>query len=250
MFTRLVMIAVSLVIWTGLATAWQPAAIRVCMLSGSEEYESDKTLDSLRHELETKHGASVTLLKARGVDSLPGLEALDTCDVAVFFTRRLTISGEALEKVKRYVASGKPIVGIRTASHGFQNWLEFDPLVLGGNYKGHFGKDKVVATTIATTAKDHPILRGVGAIESSSTLYKAAPLKEDCVVLLNGTTTDSTQPVAWTRTHDGGRIFYTSLGGQSDFEHPSFRRMLINAIFWASNRERPDSSPTTPAAKR
>ena len=70
----------------------------------------------------------------------PGLEALDKCDVAVFFTRRLKIDGEQLERgqeVRR--RRGKPIVGIRTASHGFQNWLEMDKEVFGGDYKGHFG---------------------------------------------------------------------------------------------------------------
>ena len=245
MLARLVVTAMSVVLWTGMTAALEPAPLRVCMLSGSEEYESDKTLESLRVELETKHGAKVVLLKARGVDKLPGLEALETCDVAVFFTRRLTISGEPLEQVKRYVGHGRPIVGIRTASHGFQNWLEFDPLVLGGNYKGHFGRDKVMTTSIAATAKDHPILRGVGAIESTSTLYKAAPLREDCELLLNGTTADSTQPVAWTTKHNGGRVFYTSLGGQEDFENPRFRRMLINAIFWASGREAPKPTPTS-----
>ena len=73
------------------------------------------------------------------MDELPGLEALDTCDVAVFFTRRLMIDGEDLARVKKYCESGRPIVAIRTASHGFQNWLEFDKLVLGGNYRGHYG---------------------------------------------------------------------------------------------------------------
>ena len=69
---------------------------------------------------------------------IQGLEALDDCDVALFYTRRVTIDGEQLEAVKRYVNSGNPIVALRTTSHGFQNWLEFDKLVLGGNYHGHY----------------------------------------------------------------------------------------------------------------
>ncbi len=32
------------------------------------------------------------------------------------------------------------------------------------------------------------------------------------------------------------RIFYTSLGHPGDFENPSFRRLLKNAVFWALNR--------------
>jgi len=38
------------------------------------------------------------------------------------------------------------------------------------------------------------------------------------------------EPVAWVRQHNGGRMFYTSLGVQEDFACESFRRLLMNAI--------------------
>jgi len=58
-------------------------------------------------------------------------------------------------------------------------------------------------------------------------------------VLVRGATpeSDGWQPVAWTRMHNGGRVFYTSLGGVGDFENNSFKRMLANALFWAAERE-------------
>jgi len=40
--------------------------------------------------------------------------------------------------------------------------------------------------------------------------------------------------VAWTKTHNGGRVFFTTLGHPQDFEVPSFRNMLINGIRWAA----------------
>ena len=52
-----------------------------------------------------------------------------------------------------------------------------------------------------------------------------------------GSTPEGTQPVTWVRTFHGGRVFYTSLGAPGDFEEPSFRRLLTNAIFWAAGRE-------------
>ena len=73
---------------------------------------------------------------------IPGLDELETCDVAVFFTRRLKIDGEQLDRIKKYATSGKPIVAIRTASHGFQNWLDMDKEVFGGDYKGHYGHEQ------------------------------------------------------------------------------------------------------------
>lgn len=40
-----------------------------------------------------------------------------------------------------------------------------------------------------------------------------------------------------TREHNGGRIFYTSLGVPEDFANENFRRMLTNAIFWTMHRD-------------
>jgi nicotinamidase-related amidase len=47
---------------------------------------------------------------------------------------------------------------------------------------------------------------------------------------------DRRQPVAWTRMHKDGRVFYTSLGGVGDFESGAFCRMIANALFWTANR--------------
>jgi type 1 glutamine amidotransferase len=46
-----------------------------------------------------------------------------------------------------------------------------------------------------------------------------------------------TQPVTLTHVPHGGRIVYTSLGVPEDFKNEDFRRLLINALLWAANRE-------------
>jgi len=217
--------------------------LKICMLSGSEEYESDKSLSSFKSYLEEHYSTSCTLLKAKGVGSLPGLEALDGADVALFFTRRLEISGVDLDRVKKWCEAGKPIVAVRTASHGFQKWLEFDKLFLGGSYSGHHGAGATLAAQVPPAAKDHPVLAGVGTLRTLASLYKTAPLAGDAQVLLSGSTqTAGPEPVAWVRSPGApgaprGRIFYTSLGAQQDFENGSFRRLLVNALFWVAGRE-------------
>jgi type 1 glutamine amidotransferase len=56
------------------------------------------------------------------------------------------------------------------------------------------------------------------------------------------------QPVAWTyQRPDGGRSFYTSLGHPADFEDPSFRRLLLNATYWAAGLPVPPALPSIPA---
>jgi len=219
----------------------------VCMVSGSEEYKSDESLAQFKIHLEKEYDVRSVLVKAQNDKDLPGIEALDNCDVALFFTRRLKTDGEQLERVKKYQLSGRPIVAIRTACHGFQNWLEFDKLVLGGNYTGHFGRNEIAEIKIEADAKKHPVLAGVVDFVTTSSLYKTAPIASDCTLLMTGTTSLSKgpQPVTWTRLYNGGRVFFTSLGSVEDFEHPAFRQMVVNALFWTAGRvvERRQSSP-------
>jgi type 1 glutamine amidotransferase len=107
--------------------------------------------------------------------------------------------------------------------------------MFGGSYTNHYadGPD----ATITAVQPDHPILRGVTVpFVSKSKLYKVAPLKPNAQAILLGTIPDHpAEPVAYTAKHaGGGRAFYTSLGGPSDFENPSFQRLLFNAISWAA----------------
>lgn len=212
--------------------------LNICLVSGSEEYESDESLPVFKTYLEKHYHVECTLLQAKGFEELPGLDALKDCDVALFFTRRLRIEGEPLEKVKQYCLSGKPIVAVRTASHGFQNFLEFDKKVLGGNYHGHYGNGPIQTATINPKQKDHPILKGVDTIKSKYSLYKTSPLADDCSVLMTAKIPNKEpEPSAWIRDYKGARVFYTALGGVEDFKNESFRRMIINALYWVSKQE-------------
>ena len=234
-------------------SSFERKPLKVCLISGSFEYDSHTSLTAFKEYLEEGYNARCTLLKAPNFGDLPGLEALADCDVALFFTRRLKIRGEQLERVKRYCLGGRPIVAVRTASHGFQTWLAFDKLVLGGNYQGHFGDGPTMKAVVAGSAEGHPVLDGVVApIKSRHSLYKTAPLADDCQLLMTGSTPESggSQPVTWTRVYEGARVFYTSLGGQQDFEGASFRRLLANALFWAAEREVERTVPEQPPPLR
>ncbi len=213
--------------------------LRVCLVSGSAEYNSDASLTAFKTYLESNYNIECTLLKAIGFEQLPGLEALEDCDAALFFTRRLLIDGEQLEMVKNYCKSGNAIVAVRTASHGFQNWLEFDKEILGGNYHNHFGNGPTMEANTIKSKNSHPILDGIGTLYSRYSLYKTGPISDDADLLMTATipTQKEPQPAAWTRTINGGRVFYTQLGGVEDFENASFKRMLANALYWTSQCE-------------
>ena len=216
--------------------------LRVALISGSLEYKSDDTLPVLQKLLEEKSPVECVRMFRKTDTDIPGLDKLAECDVAIFFTRRLKIDGEQLKAVKAYCESGKPVIGIRTASHGFQNWLEMDREVFGGNYKNHYGAGPKCETKITDAGKDHPILKGVKAFVSEGSLYKNPDLPTDVTVLLTGTAEANTEPIAWVRERMVGgkvqKVFYTSLGHPKDFEEESFTRMLRNAIGWATGDER------------
>jgi putative membrane-bound dehydrogenase-like protein len=213
--------------------------LKLALVSGSFEYKSDESLAAFQKHLEATYPVECVRVfaKAEKDKALAGVEKLSECDAPIFYTRRLQLDGEALDAVKAFVNSKKPLVGVRTASHGFQNWLAMDKEVFGGNYGGHFGAKMVCDVTVAPLAKDHPVLKGVAGFKSNGSLYKNPNVAGDVTVLLNGAIPGNTEPVAWVREKDGRRVFYTSLGHPDDFKNENFTRLLVNGLMWATKAE-------------
>ena len=58
-------------------------------------------------------------------------------------------------------------------------------------------------------------------------------LSKEVNVLLTGSIPGHTEPVAWTRIHNGGRVFYTSLGHREDvWTNPKWQQHLMGGIAW------------------
>src|SRR5437867_9058370 len=100
----------------------------IVLVSGDEEYRSEETLPQLGKILAKHHGFKCTVLFAidpkdgtinPNVSNIPGLEALKTADLLVIFTRFRDLPDEQMKHIVEYVESGKPIIGLRTATHAF-----------------------------------------------------------------------------------------------------------------------------------
>lgn len=217
-----------------------PAAkkLKLALVSGSFEYKSDESLAAFQKHLEANYAVECVRIFAKAEKdlALAGVENLEKCDAALFFTRRLQIEAASLDAVKAFVKSGKPIVGVRTASHGFQKWLDMDKEVFGGDYKGHFGAGVAEVKPIEK-AKESPILNGVKSFKTNGSLYKNPNVAADVTVLLQGYMGKESEPVAWTREKDGRRVFYTSLGHPDDFKDENFIKLLVNGLSWATKNE-------------
>ena len=213
--------------------------LKVCMISGSFEYGSEESLSNFKDHLKKyQQDIETTMIIYKNEDDCQSLQPLESADVIVLFTRRLNTKGEELERFKSYCNLGKPIVGVRTASHAYQNYLEFDRDVLGGSYAGHFGHGPIAHVQIKEENAGHPILAGLPNFDSYGSLYKNPNNAKDIITLMTASTSEGNcEPVAWTRVHNGGRIFYTSLGHQKDFRVDCFLSLLTNAILWAGGRK-------------
>jgi type 1 glutamine amidotransferase len=216
------------------------------------EYQTATTLPEIaKAEIEPRGVTSLfAIADAKTPDEFPGLDALPTADLLVVSVRRQAPRKEQLALVRAHLAAGKPLIGIRTASHAFgakpkddqhEGWMTFDQDVLGGSYKGHYGNVPAVIS-VAPNAASHAILVGVDPAQlTAERLYKNATITSSAVALLMGRSQGekSDEHVAWTNQVGRSRVFYTSLGAAPDFAKADFRRLLTNAVFWALDRPVP-----------
>jgi len=229
---------------------------RIVMLIGEDEYHTWDTLPAFGHsDLEPKgYRVTVVLADATNKNHFPGIvEALKDADLLVLSTRRRNPPRDELDAVRAFLDSGKSLVGIRTACHGFappqgtkvaphtdavDSWPEFDPQVLGGHYDNHYAAGPITRIDAAQSQDSAFLLDGVDLkhFVGNGSLYRVGPIDPSCREILRGTIPDHpAEPVAWTHIYGDhhARVFFTSLGHPDDFKEAAFRRLLLNAIQWA-----------------
>ncbi len=223
--------------------------LRLAMMIAEDEYRTEQTLPAFSAKHLSQHFSVHTIF---GSDSrrseIPGIEEVEGADALLISVRRRPLPESDLALIRRFVASGKPVIGIRTASHAFSLrnaqpddglavWPEFDADVFGGNYTNHFGNALKSTVRPMETGREHPILAAVDPFQFTpgGSLYKTSPLAAGTQPLIEGVIQgEQPEPVAWTFIRsDGGRSFYTSLGHVDDFAQAEFEALLAAGIHWA-----------------
>lgn len=253
----------------------------IVLVSGDEEYRSEEALPQLGKILAKRHGFKCTVLFAidpktgdinPNVSNIPGLEALKSADLMIIATRFRKLPDDQMVHIAEYIEAGKPIIGMRTATHAFNGMTGkfakynnggakdfeggFGRQVLGEKWISHHGSHGKESTRgiLNKEQLDHPILRGLkdGEIWGPTDVYGANPLKPATVLVygqvltgmkatdepVKGKKNEPMMPVAWTREYKGGRIFTTTMGASQDLEAVGTRRMIVNAAFWCIGLER------------
>ena len=256
----------------------------IVFVVGDQEYRSEESMPALARILSTHHGFRATVLlpinRATGEvdpmtsDNILGLEALAKADLMVIFARFQELPDEQMKHIIDYTNSGRPIIGLRTATHSFNyqqhkespyarySFRSKDPeggwgrLVLGETWINHYGAHQKESTRGVPAAgmENHPILRGVEKVWGPSDVYAITTLNGDCQPVLMGQVLKGMSqddppnpekkpvPVAWTKTFTGSRgksarVFTTTMGHAGDFQNEGFRRMMVNACYWALRME-------------
>ncbi len=221
---------------------------QIVLISGDEEYRSEEALPQLAKILADRHGFQCTVLFATDddgtinpnrSDNIPGLDALKTADLMVIATRFRDLPDSQMKPIVEYVESGRPVIGMRTATHAFNlnksktyahySWTDkateggFGRRVLGETWISHHGNHGSQSTrgVIAPGAESHPILRGIkdGDIFGPTDVYGVRlPLPGDSQPLilgqvlegmkptdkpLAGEKNEPMMPVAWVKTYKG-----------------------------------------------
>ncbi len=225
----------------------------VAIVMAEDEYETNQTLPRFAADYLGKDFRVAQVFGSEtDPNDIPGLEILRDADAALLSIRRRVLPSKQMDIFRQFVQAGKPVIGIRIASHAFslregktpqglESWPEFDAQVFGGNYSGHHG-NAVLPTIelIEENASDY-LVSGIEqkTFAAGGSLYKTSPLAKTARPLLVGSIAgENPEPVAWTfERADGGRSFYTSLGHKQDFANPAFVRLLLNSVSWGTGRE-------------
>lgn len=217
---------------------------QISFLINTQEYKTETTIPAFAQDLQDRFGYYTQILHGEPGRGFVGTDGLARANLAVVFARREAIHEKQKGDLEAFLAAGKPLIGLRTASHafgargklpeGFVAWENFDPTVFGGSYKGHGPEGSEIQVVAA--AAEHPVLAGIKEAKwtSSGSLYNVLPIDAKATVLLEGTNRGGgkTEPVAWVRPYGKSRIFYTSLGHPDDFAAGPFKEMLMNAVQW------------------
>ena len=240
----------------------------VVFVTGDHEYSSEATMPLLAKELEKKYNMRTVVLKAHpdqnAEENIPGLEALQDADLAVFFLRWRRLPEDQVKHIDEYLKSGKPVIGFRTSTHAFNypaghvlhEWNAFGERAFGAppGWGGpanhtHYGHESSTDVSVIEKEAAHPILAGVDkSFHVRSWLYKVLPdyPAKGSTWLLMGKAVDPNtneaieNPVAWTwQSPTGARTFMTTLGHPEDFQQEAMQRLCINAVHWALNKPVP-----------
>lgn len=211
--------------------------MKVLVLSGSN-HGFDKSAPIISDFLDAADGVTAVLTEDASILASSELGDYDAVVHGSGFTRgarqadgtvvMVSVLSDAEEDgLFDFVAGGGGFVGV----HGTAWCIGGRAIgLLGGHANWHPPGD-TFTVDIANT--DHEITAGIAPFEVEDEIYMSAwdPAID---ILATAEWSGRNHPLAWTKTHGEGRVFYTALGhGPGTFERPAMQRLMTQGTVWA-----------------
>lgn len=166
------------------------APLRVSLGSGANDsapYATDRTLASLARYLASDHAMNCTVLTwDPATAGFRDIDRLLDADVAIFFVRRKPPNPHNLAVLQNFFSSGKGFIALRSTSHAWENWPDFDTEILGAKYGGPQGGN--IGDAEKLLFRPHPVWAGGESFTTRCDLYRYGPMAADVTVILEGET--------------------------------------------------------------
>ena len=213
--------------------------MRVLILSG-ENHGFDKSAEVIHGFLDSADGLEAKLESDKEILTSPSLRQFDVLLFGTGFTR--AVAGPDGEVVRErdltlaqedglfdYVAGGKGLVGV----HGTAWWVDARAVtLLGGHANWH---PPGLTFTVNIEDSSHPVTRGLSDFEVEDEIYMSA-WDPGLRILATAEWSGKQHPMAWVRSYEAGRVFYTTLGHTADtFRRPAMQRLMTQGVRWAGS---------------
>ena len=222
-----------------------PTTIRILVITGGHDYNSEKF-----NEMLAGLGKNIQYQIAE----LPGAfdmflpENRDKYDVLVFYHMWQTITDEQAKAMADCIRDGKPLVVLHHSICAFDDWPEYTNII-GGKYfhKPTTLNGKVYPAcsyihdlhfTVKIVNRDNPVTRGLTDFDIFDETYKGFYVEKGVTPLLTTEEPSSGPVIGWSKIYGKARVITLQSGHDvATFENPAYRKLLKQSIEWVYNKK-------------
>jgi len=220
------------------------AADRVVVVTATAGYrhQSIETAESVIAGMSASMGLDLTFVRSEEeMRRALSVEALSGVKLLMFVNTTGEVAPSTRAAVLEWVAAGGSFAGFHSASdtwHSSSDYIE----MLGAEFDRH---PQELAVDLLVDDAGHPAMSGVTSphrlFEEIYLFRRFDPGRVRMLMSIRRSPEDGRDgmfPIAWSRTHGKGRVFYTALGHRDDVWTSSwFQQQLRSAVSWSLRRD-------------
>jgi type 1 glutamine amidotransferase len=217
--------------------------VRILLTTGGHDFQQDPFFEMF----DKLPGVEYTHVKLPDSAHLlkPGLE--EEYDVVVMYDMVESITEDERRSFIGLLQNGIGIVSLHHNLGAHRDWPEFTRII-GGKYiftpRSIDGKKYAPSTFahdqdifVEVSDRNHAVVQGITDFQIHDETYQGYYTSPDVRVLLTTEHPKSDRALAWTNQYGESRVIYLLSGHDSlAWRHPTFPKLLLNAILWAANR--------------